>query len=82
MQKIIAVRLTNKQENSVKFQDVLSNYGEIVKFRVGMSYSEHRGMIMLYVESSDEVMCNLIKDLEDVEGLSMNSMEAPCMMCD
>ncbi|HBY20392.1 MAG: hypothetical protein A2Y24_06565 [Clostridiales bacterium GWE2_32_10] len=78
MQKmIIAVKLNERKENSAKFQEVISNYGDIIKFRVGISGEEQKGLIMLCAEAENKVINNLTDDLKLINELSMNIMEAP-----
>ncbi|HAN09310.1 MAG TPA: hypothetical protein DCP90_01710 [Clostridiales bacterium] len=78
MQKmIIAVRLINRRENSVNFQDVVAKYGDIIKLRIGMSDEPNHGLIMLYTEAEKSDTEELIRELKTVEGMSMNIMEAP-----
>ncbi|OGO81842.1 MAG: hypothetical protein A2Y18_00475 [Clostridiales bacterium GWD2_32_19] len=74
---IIAIRLINRKENSPNFQEVISKYGDAIKFRVGISDEPNHGLIILHVEAKKPDMEKLISDLNEVEGISMNTMETP-----
>ena len=79
MSIIVGVKLENRCENSVNFQEILSKYGCNINMRVGFHESDNiscskTGIILFNFIGSDEVFSKLIKDLIKINNLKLRVM--------
>ena len=79
MTTILGIRLNNRIESSITFQEVLSKYGCIIKTRIGLhptcsNICSRFGIILLEITDRDEVH-NLESELRTIKGLKTNTME-------
>jgi len=69
---IAAVVLNNRIENAVKFQDVLTESGCIIKTRLGLHEAgdacSNEGLIILQLAGSDDEINELIDNINSIEG--------------
>jgi len=78
MTTIIGVRLDNRTQTAVDFQKILTNFGCIIKTRLGLhdtaeSNCAPNGTILLEV-IDDERSKEFEKELNSIEGLELQTM--------
>ena len=78
MTRIIGIKLNDKAENAVKFQEILTEFNCIIKLRIGINnkqtmFCPSSGIILLQVENSDNAI-NLEKSLLDIDGIEIQRM--------
>ncbi|MBQ2871323.1 hypothetical protein IJE86_06450 [bacterium] len=82
MKTIIGIKLTNRTETSTQFQNLLSEYGCIIRTRIGLHDIENgkcstNGIILLEV-INDELVPKFQKDLCSVDGIELQQMVFEC----
>lgn len=82
MRTIIGIKLNNRVENSQQFQNLLSEYGCIIKTRLGLhdlcnEKCSVNGIILLEVVN-DELVPKFQKDLCAIEGIELQQMVFEC----
>ncbi len=75
---IMAVKIDHRHENATKFQHVLTNYGCLIKLRVGIheagNFCAEEGLVLLHL-SGEEADAKAFKaELEAVEGLTVRTI--------
>ena len=80
MTTILGIRLNNRIESSITFQEVLSKYGCIIKTRIGLhdtscGVCSPYGIILLETIKDEERINNMISDLQNLQGVKFNIME-------
>lgn len=80
MTTIFGIRLSDRIKNAKDFQEVLSNYGCIIKTRIGLhdmscGVCSPNGIILLEVVNNEEEISNLVMDLQKLKGIKFNIME-------
>ena len=77
MTVIIGVKLPEKEENSVGFQQILTKFNCIIKMRIGINNSSifcsSSGIILLQVED-EEKATELEKKLLEISGIEIQQM--------
>ena len=79
MTTILGIRLDNRVNNAIEFQKVLTNYGCIIKTRLGLHEASDNkcapgGLILLEV-IDDEQALEFEKELVELEGLEIQAMK-------
>ncbi len=80
MTTIFGIRLSNRIKNSTQLQDLLTDYGCIIKTRIGLhdtscGVCSPYGIILLEVINDEERIEGLINELQKVQGVKFNIME-------
>ncbi len=78
MTTILGIKLSNRTATSPEFQNIISEYGCIIKTRIGLhstcsSVCANYGIILLEIVD-DENISQLKKDLLKIEGVTLDSM--------
>ncbi len=77
MTVIIGVKLSEKEENAVKFQQILTDYNCIIKLRIGINTTSllcsNIGIILLQIDKNDDAL-KLEKAIIEVEGIEIQRM--------
>ena len=79
MTTIIGVRLDNRTQTAVDFQKILTNFGCIIKTRLGLhdvaeSNCAPNGTILLEVIDGDERSKDFENELCNIDGLELQTM--------
>ena len=77
---IIGVRVDNRTVNAVKFQEVLTKEGCFIKTRLGLHEANEDlcatgGIVILQPFGKKEVIENMVKELNEVEGIKAKLMD-------
>ena len=80
MTTIFGLRLSQRIENATNLQEILSEYGCIIKTRIGLhdvccGVCSPYGIIILEVISDEHRVNALTEALQNVKGLKFNIME-------
>lgn len=72
---IIGIRMDNRVSNAVKFQEVLTENGCKIRARLGLHEASDNvctndGLIVIQPCGSEEDVKQLVKDLNDLEGIT------------
>ena len=77
---ILAIKVSNKNNQAIKVQEILSKYNSKISTRVGFNKNEC-GIIVLNIENENGCGCgcssektNLQKDLETIEGIQVKKI--------
>lgn len=78
MKTIIGIKLNNRAETSNQMQDILTNYGCIIRTRIGLhdvdcGQCSQNGIIILEV-INDELLPKLQKELCSIDGIEIQQM--------
>ena len=77
MTVIVGVKLQDKINNAVKFQELLSEFNCIIKLRIGINNSSifcnSTGIVLLQIENSENAI-NLEKALLEISGIELQRM--------
>ncbi len=77
MTVIVGVKLQDKINNAVKFQEILSEFNCIIKLRIGINNSSifcnSTGIVLLQIENSENAI-NLEKALLEISGIELQRM--------
>ncbi len=77
--KIIGLQLKERQKLAAKVQSLLSEYGCIIKTRVGL-HDVHKekcsetGIILLEMHGPDRDIHEFEKDIRDIDGVTVKEM--------
>ncbi len=76
---IMSLVLNNRVRNAVKLQDALTEYGCMIKMRLGLHEAEddceNEGLIILKLTGTDEEIAALETKLNGVEGVKAKNMQ-------
>ena len=80
MTTIFGIRLSDRIKNSTQLQDLLTEYGCIIKTRIGLhdtscGVCSPYGIILLEVINDEERIEGMINELQKVQGVKFNIME-------
>ena len=80
MTTIFGIRLSDRMKNSSQLQDLLTNYGCIIKTRIGLhdtscGVCSPYGIILLETIKDEERINDMINDLQNLKGVRFNIME-------
>lgn len=80
MTTIFGIRLSDRIENSTAFQNILSQYGCIIKTRIGLhdvscGVCSPFGIILLEVLNDENAINSMVMDLQSIKGVKFNIME-------
>ena len=80
MTTIFGIRLSDRIKNSTQLQDLLTEYGCIIKTRIGLhdtscGVCSPYGIILLEVINDEERIEGMINGLQKVQGVKFNIME-------
>ena len=78
MNKIVAVQINNRRQNSTKVQEVLTNNGCVISGRIGLHEAKNvcssEGLIVLILNGKKEEITKLITELENINEVTINEM--------
>lgn len=79
MTTIIGVRLDNRTETAVRFQEILTKFGCIIKTRLGLHEASdqvcaHNGLILLEIINDQEAAA-FENELKTIDGLEIRTMK-------
>ena len=80
MTTIFGIRLSDRIKNSTQLQNLLTDYGCIIKTRIGLhdtscGVCSPYGIILLEVINDEERIEGMINELQKVQGVKFNIME-------
>ena len=74
---ILGIKLSNKENNAVEFQKILTKFNCIIKTRVGINsnsiFCSSLGIILLHIEDEEKAI-NLEKELIEISGIEIQRM--------
>lgn len=77
MTVIIGVKLSNKEDNAVEFQKILTKFNCIIKVRLGINstsiFCSNTGIILLQIDN-DEDSLKVEKELLNIDGIEIQRM--------
>lgn len=77
MTVILGVKLSDKVDNAVEFQRILTEFNCVIKLRIGINNSSMfcstKGIILLQIESNENAI-NLEKALLEISGIELQRM--------
>lgn len=79
MTTIIGIKISNRLENAVSVQEILTKYGCIIKTRIGLheeinGQCSPRGLILLEI-INDEESIKIANELCDIEEIEIQQMK-------
>jgi putative iron-only hydrogenase system regulator len=75
---IFGIMVDNRGENAPNMQDVITKYGRDIICRMGVpSPSKEQGLITLVYEGDPKQATVFRKDLEDISGITVQTMSFP-----
>ena len=80
MTTIFGIRLSDRIKNSNQLQELLTDYGCIIKTRIGLhdtacGVCSPYGIILLEVIRDEERINNFVMDLQNISGVKFNIIE-------
>lgn len=80
MTTIFGIRLSERIKNSTKLQNLLTDYGCIIKTRIGLhdtscGVCSPYGIILLETINDEKRINDMINELQTLEGVKFNIME-------
>ncbi|GAA0721278.1 hypothetical protein GCM10008905_11560 [Clostridium malenominatum] len=77
---IMGISIEPRNTHAPEVQEILTRHGCIIKTRIGMHETSekdcsHKGIILLNLCGKDEDVKTLGKDLEDIQGVTVKTME-------
>lgn len=77
MTVIIGIKLTNKEDNAVELQKVLTKFNCIIKMRLGINsasiFCSSTGIILLQTDSNEDAL-KIETELLDISGIELQRM--------
>lgn len=78
MTRIIGIKLSEKADNAVIFQKILTEFNCIIRLRIGINnkqgmFCPESGIILLQTDECEDAV-NLEKRLLDIEGIEIQRM--------
>lgn len=76
-QNIVAIHLKNRTGDAPDVQEVLTDYGGIIRVRVGIHATDHpsdEGLILLHICGEETEAQRLVNDLNEVEDVRAQTM--------
>lgn len=74
---ILGIKLSDKQNNAIEFQQILTKFNCIIKTRVGINSSSifcsSLGIILLHIED-EEKSIKMEKELIEISGIEIQRM--------
>ncbi|MEA4925190.1 MAG: hypothetical protein VB084_07730 [Syntrophomonadaceae bacterium] len=72
---IIGIRVDNRGDHATSVQKVLTSYGTKISGRFGVPARDKRdGLIAIVMEGDEKEVQSLTRDLLDIKGVDVNSM--------
>ena len=80
MTTIFGIRLSDRIKNSTELQNLLTEYGCIIKTRIGLhdtscGVCSPYGIILIETIKNEERISSMINDLQNLQGVKFNIME-------
>lgn len=77
---VIGVLLNNRQNQALKFQEIITNHGCQIKTRIGLHHADENkcpvgGVILLDLIGADEEINALENDIKSLPGVQVQRME-------
>lgn len=77
--RIVAVKMDDRQNTAVKVQDILTEYGCVIKVRLGLhnvvpGQCSPSGLVLLEVVPDDPKVEEMLKSLDSIEGVSAKEL--------
>ena len=77
MTVIIGIKLSDKNNNAVEFQKILTEFNCVIKLRIGINNSSifcsQTGIILLQIERNEDAI-NIERALIEIEGIELQRM--------
>ena len=77
MTVILGIKLSDKENNAVGFQKILTKFNCIIKTRVGINsnsiFCSNLGIILLHIEDEEKAI-NMEKELIEISGIEIQRM--------
>lgn len=77
MTVILGIKLSDKQNNAVEFQSILTKFNCIIKTRIGLNSSSifcsNLGIILLHIEDEENSL-KIEKELIEISGIEIQRM--------
>ena len=74
---ILGIKLSDKQNNAVEFQKILTKFNCIIKTRVGINsnsiFCSSLGIILLHIEDEEKAI-KMEKELIEISGIEIQRM--------
>ncbi len=72
---IVAIKIEKRENSAVKVQNILTEYGCIIKVRLGLhdvpsDICTSSGLVMLEVVKGDKAIPDLLEELNKVDGVT------------
>ena len=74
---LFAIHITERLKNALKVQKVLTEYGKLIKTRLGLHEIEQKlsGLLILEMVSGSDTLCEaMLKKLEKIEGIAVQKV--------
>lgn len=77
---VMGIQIEKREDVAVKVQDYLTKHGCIIKTRLGLheagDFCSSVGLIIVdFLPGKDEEVANMLKDLNDIDGVNAKTME-------
>jgi len=77
MTVILGVKLADKEDNAIRFQQILTKFNCIIKLRVGINnttiFCSSFGIVLLQIDDNDSSI-ELEKELIEISGIEIQKM--------
>lgn len=77
MTVILGVKLSDKENNAVEFQKILTKFNCIIKTRIGINsntiFCSNLGIILLHIEDEEKAI-KMEKELIEISGIEIQRM--------
>jgi putative iron-only hydrogenase system regulator len=74
---IMGILVDKRKKSAPRVQEILTDYGDSILSRVGIHDpgEENHGLIVLCIRDTEEFLNKLSKELEELDGVSIKSIQ-------